>query len=252
MMNQHGWCSSLLGFNEVYRIHVEANRLGIYIFIDIYHAGLGLSIIIPISNFGILIHYCFRRITDGILFSIFSCKVVLIKWYCSKDDSWIWLSSRELTYPIKKSLLSFEDDFSFSHQVGYVMLVPWRVSSSLNFRTSQVISTGDDAIAIKSGLNKAGTTFGMPSAADAKSLGDLNLKRCLFLHDGGPEGQAGKRLENGVVYLFVVRLTWWTRGDWVAFVDELSQAGQNLLLWCEWGVAFRSWEHDLLGPHCAW
>ena len=46
------------------------------------------------------------------------------------------------------------------------------VEAQTSVRTSQVISTGDDAIAIKSGLNKAGTTFGMPSAADAKSLGD--------------------------------------------------------------------------------
>eukprot|EP00434_Breviolum_minutum_P031677 symbB.v1.2.028012.t1/scaffold2922.1/size67172/2 len=43
-----------------------------------------------------------------------------------------------------------------------------------------VISTGDDAIAIKSGLNKAGTTFGMPS--HQIHLHDLEIhSKCLSL-----------------------------------------------------------------------
>ena len=35
---------------------------------------------------------------------------------------------------------------------------------------SQVVSTGDDAIAIKSGMNEAGMAFGMPSNLSLKSV----------------------------------------------------------------------------------
>ena len=41
---------------------------------------------------------------------------------------------------------------------------------SRNFNKNEVISTGDDAIAIKSGLNEAGLRFGMPSRSPQWSL----------------------------------------------------------------------------------